>query len=304
MPLPIQVANSAANLAGKNLLTAEDGQVVTGQKTFDRDPNPPFAVAAGSAAVPNLDADKLDGEEGAAFHNASNLNAGTVPGARIPNPLPAVSGEALVNLNAQNLTGVIANTAVPNPLPAVSGTNLTNLDATDLVGVIPNASVPNPLPAVTGVVKPLASFQVTVGNVGIGEDDLASKVLAAGLLSADGHSVRGIFWGKTANNANVKTLRVRVIEGANDTLILAMTLTVSEAGEWALGFEVKRSAAATARTLAQAIVGPANGPASKSGTRVTQPVSTWANAVTVKVTGEATADNDITLESGTLVLVS
>lgn len=55
----------------------------TGLITFDRDPLAPFAVTASSAVVPNLDADKLDGEEGSAYHNATNLNAGVVPVARL-----------------------------------------------------------------------------------------------------------------------------------------------------------------------------------------------------------------------------
>ncbi len=39
----------------------------TGLVTFDRDPSAPFAVSSGSAVVPNLDADKLDGLDSTAF---------------------------------------------------------------------------------------------------------------------------------------------------------------------------------------------------------------------------------------------
>jgi hypothetical protein len=149
---PIQVANSATQLTGKTLVTAEDSQAIEGQKVFNRAPLAPFEVESGSAVVTNLDADKLDGEHGADFHNASNLATGTVPGERIPNPLPAVSGENLTNLNAANLTGVIPGTAVPDPLPAVSGAALTAvpnpLPATSGVNL---TAVPNPLPATSGV---------------------------------------------------------------------------------------------------------------------------------------------------------
>lgn len=136
---PIQVANSASQLDGKTVVTAEDFQEVTGQKTFNRAPSAPFEVETGSAVVGNLDADKLDGEHGSEYHNASNLSTGTIPGDRLPNPLPAVSAENLNNLPAPNLTGVIPATAVPDPLPAVSAANLTNLPAANLVG--------GPLPA-------------------------------------------------------------------------------------------------------------------------------------------------------------
>jgi hypothetical protein len=57
----ISVLNTDAGLSGKTIANTEDAQTVTGLKTFDRDPNPPFAVSSGSAVVTNLDADKLDG---------------------------------------------------------------------------------------------------------------------------------------------------------------------------------------------------------------------------------------------------
>ena len=58
------VANTAANISGDTIMTAENAETITGLKTFDRDPSPPFAVSASSAVVPNLDADKVDGIEG------------------------------------------------------------------------------------------------------------------------------------------------------------------------------------------------------------------------------------------------
>lgn len=62
--MAISVLNTDAGLSGKTIANTEDAQTITGLKTFDRDPNPPFAVSSGSAVVPNLDADKVDGIEG------------------------------------------------------------------------------------------------------------------------------------------------------------------------------------------------------------------------------------------------
>lgn len=62
--MSISVLNTDAGLSGKTILNIEDAQTVTGLKSFDRDPNPPFVVSAGSAVVTNLDADKVDGIEG------------------------------------------------------------------------------------------------------------------------------------------------------------------------------------------------------------------------------------------------
>ena len=50
--------------------------------------------------------------------SASNLTSGTVPDARFPATLPAVSAANLTNVPAANITGT---------LPAISGANLTNL---------------------------------------------------------------------------------------------------------------------------------------------------------------------------------
>jgi hypothetical protein len=71
--LSATILNTDANINAKTVLIAEGAATITGLQTFDRDPNPPFAVSSGSAVVPNLDADKLDGIEGAAFVQSANL---------------------------------------------------------------------------------------------------------------------------------------------------------------------------------------------------------------------------------------
>lgn len=65
--MSVIVLNTDASTNGKTLLTAETNQTVTGVKTFDLDPNAPFAVSSGSAKVTFLDADKLDGKEGSEY---------------------------------------------------------------------------------------------------------------------------------------------------------------------------------------------------------------------------------------------
>ena len=62
--------------------------------------------------------------------NASNLGSGTIPDARFPATLPAVSGANLTTLNASNLgSGTIPDARFPATLPAVSGANLTGIAA-------------------------------------------------------------------------------------------------------------------------------------------------------------------------------
>ena len=100
--------------------------------------------------------------------SATNLTSGTIPDARFPATLPAVSGANLTNLpaadlsslNASNLSsGTIPDARFPATLPAISGANLTNLPAGDLSnlnasnltsGTIPDARFPATLPAISG----------------------------------------------------------------------------------------------------------------------------------------------------------
>lgn len=78
-----QVSNTTSQLEGKELLLADGAaQTVTKTIEFDNGASAPFAVAAGAAVVPNLDADKLDGEEATDFHDAAQLT-GNVAVARL-----------------------------------------------------------------------------------------------------------------------------------------------------------------------------------------------------------------------------
>jgi hypothetical protein len=155
----------------------------------------------------------------------------------------------------------------------------------------------------TALMRQIGSVIASVGNVGAGEDILASFSLTAALLTTNGDSLKGIFWGQCANNANAKTIKVRVIEGANNTVLLSVSLTVSQAGHWLLGVSIVRVSATTFRAAAQVVQGPANSQATVSAQNVTSTsTATWANAVEVRITGEATSNNDITVEGGTLSL--
>jgi hypothetical protein len=62
--MSISVTNTSAQLSNSTILTEEDAATIEALHTFDRGTNAPFAVVSGAAKVDNLDADKLDGQEG------------------------------------------------------------------------------------------------------------------------------------------------------------------------------------------------------------------------------------------------
>lgn len=162
--MAINVANSAADLEDAVILTAADVQDIEGLKTFMRAPAPPFGVEPGSAAVTNLDADKLDGQEGAFYRDASNLNAGTIPGDRLPDPLPSASGQNLSNLSADALVAGIVK------VPTFTTLGNTDVGAQNnwAPGIVGNTVIfwngASDI-AITGFAGGMAGLQVTLKNI-------------------------------------------------------------------------------------------------------------------------------------------
>lgn len=148
----------------------------------------------------------------------------------------------------------------------------------------------------------LHSQYVSVGNVGAGEDTMMTFTVLAGMLDTNGQSIRVIAWGRTANNANAKTLKAywgatQVLGGSG------AVFTVSEAGHWACGFQVLRDSAATQRVFGQAMCGPAGSNVSVCVGAGFAANETLANPVTIKFTGTATANNDIEQDGMIITLV-
>jgi hypothetical protein len=108
--------------------------------------------------------------------NASNLSSGTVPDARFPATLPAISGANLTSLNASNLaSGTVPDARFPATLPAISGANLTNLDASDLAsGTVPIARIDLNL-LTTSTADGDGDFFVVVDSVGAEKEINKSK---------------------------------------------------------------------------------------------------------------------------------
>lgn len=139
-----------------------------------------------------------------------------------------------------------------------------------------------------------------VGNVGGGTDDLMTYSLPANSLSANGKGVRITAWGSTNNNANAKSLQMYF----GSSLIL-VTLTTSIVGRWKCVAEVFRTGSSTQKFNA-VLLECASGSlaAGKQQHQDGTLLETDSGAITIKCTGAATTDNDITQDGMIVEFIS
>lgn len=94
----IAVANTSSALSGKTLLLGDTDATITALHTFSRSSSAPFAVNTGAGNVANLDADKLDGLDGAAY--ATRTGSETLTNKTLTSPAisdPTISGTATLS---------------------------------------------------------------------------------------------------------------------------------------------------------------------------------------------------------------
>jgi hypothetical protein len=117
----VSIQNTTAGITAKTIDLLESDQTITGLKTFDRDPSAPFAVSSGSAVVTNLDADKLDGQEGTYYLDTRNhTNLATMQTTSLTgtqNNFDLDGNYTILrcsNASALTFTGMTVNGATPN----------------------------------------------------------------------------------------------------------------------------------------------------------------------------------------------
>jgi hypothetical protein len=140
---------------------------------------------------------------------------------------------------------------------------------------------------VGGVIK---TDTTTTGNVGIGEDTLQTYSVPADTLSTDGGALTGTYAGTFGASLNNKRLRLKF--GAT-TIFDSGILAITAATDWALEFEIIRTGATTQKCNTR--LNTSSGTLSAYSDYSTAG-ETLSGAVTLLLTGEATADNDIVKE--------
>lgn len=125
-----------------------------------------------------------------------------------------------------------------------------------------------------------------VGNVGAGEDDLISQAIAASVLATNGDRLRittPVTFAANANNKRVRTYW-------NAVNIYDSTALAINAGSAEIVTIITRTGAATQNISTRVVSG--NATLAHSYTRTTG-AATLSGAVTFKLTGEATSNNDV-----------
>jgi len=145
----------------------------------------------------------------------------------------------------------------------------------------------------------LSTNVVDVGNVGAGEDDLMTYALPAGILSTDGQVVRVTAWGTMAVNGNTKL--VRAYFGATGILLTIAGHAPSDA-RWRAQFEIIRTGAAAQILIGHLVERDVASSSFVFTPAEATPAETLANSITIKMTGEATSNNDI-VQKGMIVEV-
>ncbi len=271
--MAVNVANTASGLSGDTLITAGDNQTITALKTFDRDPSAPFAVTAASGVVANLDADMVDGMHAADIAGADPTTVEEITA------IWTFTANPVFNANAIPETA-IADGAV---FPRLAGTEtITGVWTLDSRSKIKAGSASSLKAGLGGVIY---SSVAQGGNTGAGEDTLYTQSIAASVLATDGDMLIIEVHGDFAANGNTKILRFYW------NSVAVHSVTTTSTGGWSARIIIGRRGAAS-----QIIVGSVVGATSTEQNILAAGGATLSGAVTFAVTGEATNNNDTTVE--------
>lgn len=130
------------------------------------------------------------------------------------------------------------------------------------------------------------------GNVGIGEDVLASYVVPASTLAVNGQSLWFEASGSFANSANTVTLRVRF--GTSGTNLVVSRIDTATGKTWELRGRIFRTGAATQKGHGRITL---DGSVASTANVATGLNQTLSGSVTFEITGEGTSNNDLVLET-------
>src|SRR3990167_4765018 len=163
-----------------------------------------------------------------------------------------------------------------------------------------NGLITTPAGTGTGTVRvagTLLQSVTAVGNVGAGEDDLISFTIPANTLISTGDRLMGEFAGTFAANGNAKRLKVKF--GATTVLDTGSGNLPNGVG-WRIRFTITRTGAATQNVSGDSLWGISV--AQQGNAAFTTATETLSGTVVLKITGEATSDNDVIAKEAVVTL--
>lgn len=198
-----------------------------------------------------------------------------------------------------DVTASAGSTATTIANDAVSNAKLANMAEATIKGRAAGAGTGDPTDLTAAQVRAIigssgATLNVsttTTGNVGAGEDTLASCTVPAGQLAANGDTLWFEAFGSMAANANSKTVRARF--GSSGTNLLYEQTSTSWGTHWSVRGRIYRTGAATQKSSVHLISDNDDNVTTQTVTGLNQDLTA---TVALSVTGEAVADNDIVLE--------
>ena len=136
------------------------------------------------------------------------------------------------------------------------------------------------------------------GNVGAGEDNLLTYAVPASTLNTNGDSIWFEASGTFAASINNKELRVRFGTATTNLIFDSGSLAITAATDWVISGRIIRTGAATQKAYANLSTSSATLSAYADFTSALD--QTLSNSITLRITGEATDNNDIVCESLTI----
>lgn len=209
----------------------------------------------------------------------------------------AASGAVLRESGSTLGFGTVATAGIADD--AVTNAKLANMAEATIKGRAAGAGTGDPTDLTAAQVRTIigssgATLNVNTtqtGNVGSGEDTLASYTVPAGQLATNGDTLWFEAFGTMAANANSKTVRARF--GSSGTNLMYEQTSTSWGTHWSIKGRVYRTGAATQKSSVALISDNDDNVTTQTATGLDQ---TLSSTVALSVTAEAVADNDVVIE--------
>lgn len=209
----------------------------------------------------------------------------------------AASGAVLRESGSTLGFGTVATAGLADD--AVTNAKLANMTEATIKGRAAGAGTGDPTDLTAAQVRAIvgsngATLNVnttTTGNVGSGEDTLASYTVTANQLSANGDTLWFEAFGTMAANANSKTVRARF--GSSGTNLMYAQTSTSWGTHWSIRGRIYRTGAATQKSSVDLISDNDDNVTTQTTTTLDQDL---ASTVALSVTAEAVANNDVVIE--------